>query len=99
VPYPSCLDVEIAIAKLKKYKSPGSDQILAEFIKAQGETLVSVIHKLIKYIWNKEELPDPSKVSIIVPIHKNGWKLLGVINMGFDITDLILIRFSEFVKY
>jgi hypothetical protein len=25
VPGPSCLEVEIAIAKLKKYKSPGSD--------------------------------------------------------------------------
>jgi hypothetical protein len=29
--------VEIAIAKLKKYKSPGSDQIPAELIQAGGE--------------------------------------------------------------
>jgi hypothetical protein len=29
VPGPSCLEVETAIAKLKKYKSPGSDQIPA----------------------------------------------------------------------
>jgi hypothetical protein len=29
---PSRLEVEIAIAKLKKYKSPGSDEISAEFI-------------------------------------------------------------------
>jgi hypothetical protein len=29
VPGPSSLEVEIAIAKLKKYKSPGSDQIPA----------------------------------------------------------------------
>jgi hypothetical protein len=34
VPCPSRLEVEIAIAKLKKYKSPGSDQIPAEFIQA-----------------------------------------------------------------
>jgi hypothetical protein len=32
VPGPSRLEVEIAIAKLKKCKSPGSDQILAELI-------------------------------------------------------------------
>jgi hypothetical protein len=38
--------VEIAIAKLKKYKSPGSDQILAELIQAGGEILLSAIHKL-----------------------------------------------------
>jgi hypothetical protein len=32
VPGSSRLEVEIAIAKLKKYKSPGSDQIPAELI-------------------------------------------------------------------
>jgi hypothetical protein len=37
---------------------------------------VSVNHKLITSIWNKEELPDQRKESIIVPIHKNGISLL-----------------------
>jgi hypothetical protein len=32
VPFHSHLEVGIAIAKFKKYKSPGSDQILAELI-------------------------------------------------------------------
>jgi hypothetical protein len=36
VPGSSRLKVEIAIAKLKKYKSPGSDQIPAELIQAGG---------------------------------------------------------------
>jgi hypothetical protein len=31
-----------------------------------------VIHKLINSIWNKEELPDQWKESIIVPVHKMG---------------------------
>jgi hypothetical protein len=39
VPDPSHFEVEIAIAKLKKYKLPGSDQILAELFQAAGETL------------------------------------------------------------
>jgi hypothetical protein len=30
VPGPSCLEAEFAIAKLNKYKSPGTDQIPAE---------------------------------------------------------------------
>jgi hypothetical protein len=34
--------------------------------------LLSGIHKLINSIWNKEELPDQWKKSIIVPIHKKG---------------------------
>jgi hypothetical protein len=74
VPGPSHLEVEIVIAKLKKYKSPGSDQILAELIQAAGETLLSVIHKPINSIWIKEELPNQWKETIIVPIQKKGDK-------------------------
>jgi hypothetical protein len=55
VPEPSLVKVEIAIGKLKSYKSPGTDQIPAELIKAGGETLNSEIHRLSS-IWNKEEL-------------------------------------------
>jgi hypothetical protein len=36
-------------------KLPGADQIPAELIEAGGE-LRSEIHKLIKLIWNKQEL-------------------------------------------
>jgi hypothetical protein len=57
---------------LKKYKSPGSDEILEELIQAGGETLLSAIHKLINSVWNKEELPDQWKEPIIVPVHKKG---------------------------
>jgi hypothetical protein len=64
--------VGIAIGMLKSYKSPGTDQIMAELIKAEGETLCSEIHKLISSIWNKEELPQQWKESIIVPLHKKG---------------------------
>jgi hypothetical protein len=41
VPGPSRLEVEIAIAKLKWYKSPGSDQIPAGLIHAGGDCLRS----------------------------------------------------------
>jgi hypothetical protein len=74
VPGPSRLEVEIAIATLKKCKSSGSDQIPAELIQAGGEILLSAIHKHINSVWIKEELPDQWKESIIVPIHKKGDK-------------------------
>jgi hypothetical protein len=35
----SHVEVEIDIGKLKSYKFPGTDQILAEMIKEGGETL------------------------------------------------------------
>jgi hypothetical protein len=55
---------------LKKYKSPGSDQIPAKLIQAGGEILLSAIHRLINSAWNKEKLRDQWKESIIVPIYK-----------------------------
>jgi hypothetical protein len=72
VPGQSCLEVEIAIAKLKKYKSPGSDLIPAELIQAGGKMLLSVIHKLINSIWNKEELPDHAKGVYYCASSQNG---------------------------
>jgi hypothetical protein len=72
VPGPSHLGVGIAIAMLKKYKSPGSEQIPAELIQARGEILLSAIHKLINSVSNKEELPDQWEESIILPVHKKG---------------------------
>jgi len=39
-----------------------------------GRTICCEIHKLIISIWNKEELPDEWKESIIAPIYKKGDK-------------------------
>jgi hypothetical protein len=72
VPEPSLVETETAIGKLKSYKSSGTDQIPAKLIKAGGETLYSEIQRLICCIWNKEELPQQWKESIIVPIYKKG---------------------------
>jgi hypothetical protein len=44
-----------AVAKLRRFKSPGNDQIPAERIQAGGEILRSKIDNLINSIWNKEE--------------------------------------------
>jgi len=60
--------------KLKIHKTPGIDQILAELIKAGGKTIRCEIHKLIISIWNKEELREEWKESIIVPSYKKGDK-------------------------
>jgi len=56
VPECSSLKVEIGVEKLKRYKLPHIDEILAELIQTGGNTLRSEIHKFINSIWNKEEL-------------------------------------------
>ena len=72
MPELSVFEVEMAIGKLKGCKSPGSDQIPAKLIKVGGRTIHSEIHELITFVWNKEELPEEWKESIIVPIYE-GW--------------------------
>ena len=62
------------IENLKRHKSPDIDQIPAELFKEGGGNMCCQIHKLINSIWNKEELPEEWKQSIIVPIYKNGDK-------------------------
>jgi hypothetical protein len=58
IPHSTHFEIEIAATKLKRYELPGSGQIPAEIIQAGDEILYSKIHKLINYIWNKEDLPD-----------------------------------------
>jgi hypothetical protein len=74
VPEPRAFEVEMAIEKLKRQKSPGTDHIPAELIKARGRIIRSESHKFIISIWNKEELPEEWKESIIGPIYKKGDK-------------------------
>jgi hypothetical protein len=105
VPGPSRLVFEIAIAKLKRYKSPGSDQIPAELIQAGGKILLSAIHKLINSVWNKEELLDQWKESIIVPVHKKGdktdynnYREISLLSTSYKmLSNILLSRLSPYI--
>jgi hypothetical protein len=66
----SLFEVEIAVAKIKRYKQPVTDQIPAELIEAGGIILRCKINKLINSLLNKEKFPVHWKESIIVPVHK-----------------------------
>ena len=70
----SAFEFAESTVKLRRHKSPGNDQIPAKLIYAVGRTICSEIHKLINFVWNKEELPEEWKGSIIVPVHKKGDK-------------------------
>jgi hypothetical protein len=105
VPESSSFEVKIDIPTLKKDKTPGSDQIPAELIQAGGEILPSKIHKLINSIWNKEELSDQLKKSIIVPIYKKGDKTdysnyrgISLLSTSYKmLSDILLSRLISYV--
>jgi hypothetical protein len=80
------------------------NQIPAELIQAGGKILLSEIHKLINSFWNKEELPDQWKETIIVPIHKksdktdcNNYRGLSLLSTSYKILSNILL--SRLVPY
>jgi flagellar basal body-associated protein FliL len=56
-----------------------TDQIPAELVQAGGKTLRSEIHKRINSVWNKEELPEQWKESVVEHIYKRAIKLLNLI--------------------
>jgi sorting nexin-29 len=106
VPEPRLVEVEIGIGKLKSYKSPGTDQIPADLIKAGGETLYSEIHRLICCICNKEELPQQWKESIIIPIYKKGDKTdcnnyqgISLLSTAYKIlSNILLARLTPYIN-
>jgi hypothetical protein len=61
LPDSSASNIEVVIGKMESYKKASVDQIPAELIQAGGEILGSDIHKLVKLIQNKEELPHQWK--------------------------------------
>jgi hypothetical protein len=90
---------------LKRHKSPGSDEILAELVQAGGEILCPKIHKPLNFIWNKEELPDQWKESIIAPLHKKSDKTdcsyyceISLLSSTYILSNLLLPRISPYIN-
>jgi hypothetical protein len=81
-PGPSHLEIEIAIATLKKYKSTGSDQIPAEVIQVGGETLVSVIHKFIQF-GIKKNCQISGRSLLLYQLRRRVLKLTAIIIVGY----------------
>jgi len=66
VPELIAFELEVAIEKLKRHKSPSIDQIPAELIKAGDRTVHSEIHNLINSVLNKEELSEEWSRSLYI---------------------------------
>jgi RNA polymerase subunit RPABC4/transcription elongation factor Spt4 len=67
-------EVEMAIEKLNRHKSPGIDQNPADLIKAGVRTVRCEIYKCIVCIWNKEQLSEEWKGLVIVSVYNMGDK-------------------------
>jgi hypothetical protein len=70
---------EMSIEKVRGRKLLGIDHIPTEMFKAWDKTISLEVQKLINTIWNKEELPEEWKESIIIPIYKKDDKVIVVV--------------------
>jgi hypothetical protein len=68
------MGLNFSVQKLKRYTFLGAHKISADLIQIGGETLRSEFRKFIHSVWNKEELLEQWKESIIVPIYKKSNK-------------------------
>jgi hypothetical protein len=84
VPGPSHLEVQSAVAKLKKYTYSGTYQIPAELIQAGTETLVSVIHKLINSLWKRRNCLIGGRSLLLYQLTNSMIKLTVIIIMGYS---------------
>jgi hypothetical protein len=89
---------------MKRYKSPDSDQLLAEMIQAGGEILLSSIHKLVNFVWNREEFHDQWKETIIVPVHRkiyetdcNNYHGISLLSTAYILSNILLSRLSLYI--
>jgi hypothetical protein len=73
-PEPSAFKFELTNENLQSPKSQVIDQITAEMDIARGRKFRCEILRLTISIWNKEELPEEWKESIIEPIYTKGDK-------------------------
>jgi hypothetical protein len=73
-PEPIVGEVVMAIEKQKRRTPPGIDRMPTELVKAEGSIFRSEIRKLINSVWNKEELPEKLKESVVVPVYNKGNK-------------------------
>ena len=72
LPIPSITKDEIiaAMNKLSTGKSPGIDNIYSEFLKAGGDAMVLILHKLFNFILETWKIPSTFKKALIVVLYK-----------------------------
>jgi hypothetical protein len=87
-------EVENAIAKVKGYKKPNSDQSTADPIREGNEMLLSETHKLINSVRNEEDFPERWKEYIIVPSHNSFY-----INRCSNYRGISLLWISHEIKH
>lgn len=80
---------------LKNSRAPGEDEIVSKCLKKGGPCLMNQLHKVISIIWEKEEISDSWRISVLCPVFlKRDISWSAEIIIGESPYSTQLIRFS-----
>jgi len=67
---PTYNEIKDIIKRFKPHKSPGLDSITSALLKTNPTLMVKLLHPLISYIWEHNNIPDTLQTGILIPIPK-----------------------------
>ncbi|KAL1404263.1 hypothetical protein pipiens_018974, partial [Culex pipiens pipiens] len=71
LPDPPTIDeVRAILERIKNGKTPGVDNLYAEYLKYGGERVLHDLHELLKKVWVENHMPADWKQVVVVPIPK-----------------------------
>jgi len=59
-------EIRTALTQLKNAKAPGLDNIPPEELKEGGPCTMEALHRILNFVWEKEEIPDDWKRGLLV---------------------------------
>ena len=63
-------EIRTALTQLKNAKAPGVDNIPPEALKEGGPCALDALHRILNFVWEKEEIPDDWKRGLPVKLAK-----------------------------
>ena len=91
-------EIRKVLKTLKSGKATGLDSISVEELKADPETTITKLHRIFEMIWERDEVPQDWKESLIVKIPKKGdlskcgnWRGISLLSVPSKILGRIII--------
>ena len=100
---PTLEEIREAIQNLNNGKAAGEDQVTAEMLKAENQTIPKVLQRIFAQIWESEILPEEWKTGLIVKLPKKGnlaecgnWR--GIMLLSITFSRIVLNRMNNTIE-
>ena len=98
-------EIRSALTHLKNAKAPGVDNIPPEAFKEGGPCTVEALHRILNFVWEKEEIPDDWKRCLLVKLTKKGdlsrcgnWRVIMLLSIPSKVLTRIILNRMKVAK-